>query len=475
MSKLYSLFLRGALLCAALLFGAVIQAQAGYLYALNDNSAGNNIYGYTVNEATGALTALAGFPIATGGSGADSAASEQLTLDRLNRRLYAVNAGSGTVSAFSVDAATGALTALPFSPIMLPRGFYLTIAVHPSGSPLVVSDVVNNFSASYVITATTAVAAQGSPFSTGGASPFSSVFSRGGNFFYTGGSSGNNFAGFNFNAATGVLTALPGSPFNSGNTNPVAYAADSQGRLFLANQTANQLRVFTTSSGVPSPVTGNPFVSGLMSAADGALSPNERFYVVADRAGNRVGAYQIAGTGAATTLTAVANSPVGAGGTATSALVFNQAGTFLFAADANSRNITTYEFNQTTGALVFNNVQAADTLGAAGMLTGIDYFSPGAPTAANVSISGRVTTASGRGIGNAHLFLTDSSGVIITMITDSSGYYSFTDVPAGDTYIITVRGKRFTFSQPSQALNVSDDATEVNFIADSAPSGKEFK
>lgn len=379
MLKLYSIFLRGALLCVALMFGTVVDTRAGYLYVLNDNAAGgNNIYGYSVNEMTGALTLLSGFPVATNGNGGGFIGNiEQLTIDRLNNRLYVVNDGSDTISAYSVNPTTGALAALPFSPIGLPAGVYQTIAVHPSGSPLVVGDGSNGRSASYVITATMATAAADSPFSTGTSSSFSSVFSRDGNFFYTGGNGVNNFAGFSVNVVTGVLTALAGSPFDSGGTLPVGYATDSQGRLFLANHVDNQLRAFTTASGIPSAVTGNPFTSGLLEAVDGVLSPNEKFYVVADRRGDQVGSYQIAGTGAETTLTSV-NLPVGAGGRFTDALVFNSAGTFVFTANGFSRNITTYGFNSTTGALTFNNVQAANTLGTAGFLTGIDYL----PTAA---------------------------------------------------------------------------------------------
>ena len=42
----------------------------GFLYALGDVTGGSNqIYGFSVNETTGGLTALTGFPVATGGSG----------------------------------------------------------------------------------------------------------------------------------------------------------------------------------------------------------------------------------------------------------------------------------------------------------------------------------------------------------------------------------------------------------------------
>lgn len=90
-----------------------------------------------------------------------------------------------------------------------------------------------------------------------------------------------------------------------------------------------------------------------------------------------------------------------------------------------------------------------------------------APTAATVSISGRVMTASGRGIRNVRLTLTDSNGEVRTATTTAFGYYRFDDIRAGETYILSAVGKRFTFSQSAQVLNVNEETTEVNFIADS--------
>jgi hypothetical protein len=146
---------------------------AVFLYALQDvNAAANQLHGFSANTATGALTLLAGFPMATGGNGDTAAFPERVAYDPANGRLYVVNGGSNTVSAFSVNGTTGALTALPFSPITLGAGTETCVAVHPSGSPLVVGTNAPAL-ASFTITATTATAAAGSPFSTGAANPFS--------------------------------------------------------------------------------------------------------------------------------------------------------------------------------------------------------------------------------------------------------------------------------------------------------------
>ncbi len=98
-----------------------------------------------------------------------------------------------------------------------------------------------------------------------------------------------------------------------------------------------------------------------------------------------------------------------------------------------------------------------------------------APTAASVSVGGRVMTESGRGIRNVRMTLTDGSGNVRTATTTAFGYYRFADVAAGETYILTAFGKRYTFSQPSQVLNISGDLTDINFIGNSTFFSKQEK
>lgn len=95
----------------------------------------------------------------------------------------------------------------------------------------------------------------------------------------------------------------------------------------------------------------------------------------------------------------------------------------------------------------------------------IGAFELTAPTAASVSIGGRVMTADGRGIPKAFVSITDAGGNSRTVLTNPRGYYRFTEVAAGETYIITVSAKRYTFQNPAQVLNVVDQLNDVNFIA----------
>jgi glycosidase len=85
-----------------------------------------------------------------------------------------------------------------------------------------------------------------------------------------------------------------------------------------------------------------------------------------------------------------------------------------------------------------------------------------APTAASVSISGRALTDDQRAISGATVSITGGSGNIRTAITNAFGYYQLEGVLAGETYILSVRHKRFQFSD--RAISVDEDLTEVNII-----------
>lgn len=88
------------------------------------------------------------------------------------------------------------------------------------------------------------------------------------------------------------------------------------------------------------------------------------------------------------------------------------------------------------------------------------------PTAAGVSISGRVKTPTGAGLRNAIVSITDPSGNRRTVLTGSFGYYKFTDVEAGGTYVIAVGSKRYIFTP--QIIAVNDELTDVDFVGTEA-------
>jgi hypothetical protein len=87
------------------------------------------------------------------------------------------------------------------------------------------------------------------------------------------------------------------------------------------------------------------------------------------------------------------------------------------------------------------------------------------PSAAEVSLSGRVTSAGGAGIRNVIVTLTDSSGTSRQVATGSFGLYLFTNVEVGQTYTLTVAAKRYNFTNPTRIVTVSDELTDLDFTA----------
>ena len=124
----------------------------------------------------------------------------------------------------------------------------------------------------------------------------------------------------------------------------------------------------------------------------------------------------------------------------------------------------TFSLDGTTGQSVAGNALTGVPFA---VTSGFWNFTPFAPTAAQVIISGRVRTADGRGIRNVLVSLTAPDGTTRTVQTSTFGYYRFNNIPVGATYIVSVSAKKFTFSQPTVVLSVSEEIGELDFVADS--------
>lgn len=84
-----------------------------------------------------------------------------------------------------------------------------------------------------------------------------------------------------------------------------------------------------------------------------------------------------------------------------------------------------------------------------------------APTAASVSIGGRVLDANGRGIAGATVKVSGANGLVGTSITSPFGYYSVDNLQAGGSYIFEVSHKSYAFTP--RVLNVSDELRDFDF------------
>lgn len=85
------------------------------------------------------------------------------------------------------------------------------------------------------------------------------------------------------------------------------------------------------------------------------------------------------------------------------------------------------------------------------------------PTAASVSVSGRVVTSDGRPIPRVLVALADSNGNIRTSLSNLFGLFRFDGIEAGQTYIISAQSKRFTFAP--RVISVGDEITDLDIVA----------
>lgn len=99
-------------------------------------------------------------------------------------------------------------------------------------------------------------------------------------------------------------------------------------------------------------------------------------------------------------------------------------------------------------------------------VTGVSAFSSwtlaeGISTQA--TLTGRVTTASGRGAFNVTVTMTDEDGNVRSTITNHFGYYRFLNVDTVRVYIMRVRSKKYTY--PVSQRSVMFEGDPINFVS----------
>ena len=136
--------------------------------------------------------------------------------------------------------------------------------------------------------------------------------------------------------------------------------------------------------------------------------------------------------------------------------------------NGNENNYQVYkrESGATTLVSGSTNNPAANTASVSGVTNFSDWgVGAIAPTAASVNVGGRVLNYNGRGISGARIILNDPWGNTRFAQTNSFGFYRFTEIAAGGTYIFTVSHKKYLFAQPTQVRSISDEFTNIDFIA----------
>jgi 6-phosphogluconolactonase len=279
--------------------------------------------------------------------------------------LYATSS-AGQVLGFAVDHSTGALS----TPTSI-SGPTASLGMAASGFQfLYVSDIQNQEFSGYSINPTSGAlsALIGSPFSTGTFSaPGGLVGTPTGEFLYLTDAGGVDA----YNVATGVPSAIGGSPFPSGSG--VAVAVPLSGKFLFETDIdpPGGIRAFTIDAitGALAAVPGSPFAFPGQTVANSlsfgiATDPFGNFVYANLNATNQVAAFSVDQTTGA--LSPVPGSPFAAGLLPTTLVVAN---TFLYAMNSGDQTISAYSINPTSGVLTPVNGSPFAAGASAGMVT----------------------------------------------------------------------------------------------------------
>lgn len=188
--------------------------------------------------------------------------------------------GSNELRLYNWDSVTQNLT-LADSDV---SGSFLTsLAVHPSGQWIVCNDSFANTARVYEVVGDQATLNQTIGFGVFGVSL---AFSPNGNFAYAAGgisAGGNAFAGFSFDAFSGMLNELPGSPFTSPGASPKGFAFTPDGSImFVSHGTDATIQSFSLDkSGVPISL-GTSFDVGSQGTLQGMDTLDGRLFAMDD-------------------------------------------------------------------------------------------------------------------------------------------------------------------------------------------------
>lgn len=173
---------------------------------------------------------------------------------------------------------------------------------------------------------------------------------------------------------------------------------------------------------------------------------------------------------------------VTAGGTTSKITGQSNSASYTASTPTSTSQVVTYtsdflDFTQTNDrnfGISFSSVTPALSLGSGSFLNSFTASGSGTfasnppprynpPTAAAVNIAGRILTSDGRGVGRAQVTLANADGTTRIVTSNSFGYYHFDAVQSGQTAVISVFAKRYTFG--TQVVSISNELTDFNFIA----------
>jgi 6-phosphogluconolactonase len=339
-------------------FDTVVHPSGKFVYVMNKTSP-TSVSAYTLNQTDGTLTPISGSPFSAQ-SGNDLSG---LAVDPLGKFLYVVgqpNQGGNEIWEYTIDATTGALAFVgTVSPVGLGDN---GIAMHPSGKFLYGLGFGLNGRLLFVfsIDPATGLLTQipGSPFDAiSGTTPNFVTVEPAGKFLYA---AGGDLVAYSIDSTSGALTPI-GAPSSTG-LNVTSATVDPSGKfVYLPAPNTKNLFAYAINptTGTLTAVPGSPFPVPNTSPANSgrpytvSVDPGSKFLYLADPNFSLIGLYSINSANGALTLTKVIESPNLPSSIATSSgaapVAFTP--TFSYTANAGSKNISGYTIDPASGAL----------------------------------------------------------------------------------------------------------------------------
>lgn len=272
-----------------------------FVYVVNAFGA-DNIYGWSINQATGQLVPIAGSPWSAGVNPSD------LVFDGAGKFAYLANHDSNSVFVYGVDAATGTLTrrwnvSVPSAPT--------AFAIAPGGEFAYVvsgSESANGMLSAFSIDPENGelVPIAGSSYSLGAyIAPGPVLFHPSGKFAYIRNVGASGMTGlilaFSINPMTGALVALPGT-YSTG-VNSGSASIDPAGRFLyvvnrgdpglFASSSSGSITAFSIDAATGELVPANGITALKPAPSNGSIDPSGKFFYAPSAESDQIYAFNI--------------------------------------------------------------------------------------------------------------------------------------------------------------------------------------
>lgn len=307
----------------------------------------NNIFVYSVDANTGALTA--GTAVSFGSSLRD------VTVDPTGKYLYAVASAANNVQLYTINSVTGALTAYG-APVSTGTSPY-SITIHPTGKFAYVANGSTNNISVFTVSAVDGSLTSAGTVSSGTIPKWIRVDPTG-RYAYTANSSSNDITIYNINQTTGALTQYGGAVATGADPRSIAITPNGK-FLYTADLNVNHTNVFSVNQSTGG-LTAGTFVTPGVGPESVFVHPNGLYLYTAHTGGGATGTisqYIIDQTAGALTAGLVTTN----GGTLPSRVVIDPSGKFAYSVNYASNNVTLYSVDQSNGGLTVGSAFAAGT------------------------------------------------------------------------------------------------------------------